>query len=231
MKIRILVVDDEAMLREFICAALQRFGYETTEAADGPEAIALLSRERFHVVLSDKNMPGTAHPTEGGLDVLRAAKASNPACGVLIMTGYASVESAIEALRLGAFDYINKPIQLNELREKVERIVSYQRVLDPADTLAAYENFWNEYLGTVEADPELKLLLSHGKAPALLKTLQHNLDLFFQERKAQEQLLLEQRDALSRIATLASQLKESLPVHSSEGGLLDAIIRETERRL
>ncbi|MGV1100679.1 response regulator [Thiovibrio sp. JS02] len=231
MKIRILVVDDEAMMRDFVCTALAGFDYEFAMAEDAASAIALLAQEQFHVVLTDKNMPGTKHVSEGGLDVLQFAKASNPACGVLMMTGYASVESAIKAMRLGAFDYICKPIRLGELREKVERIISYQRALDPADTLAAYEKFWREYLAAVEENQEGNPMRSQGQNNHLLKTLQNNLDLFFQERKTREHLIIEQRDALSRIATLASQLKERLPEDSPESPLLDAILRETERRL
>lgn len=231
MKARILVVDDEELLREMISDWLTE-EYEVQVAEDAPSAIALLREEPFHVVVTDKNMPGTLHATEGGLDVLQFAKASNPACGVLMMTGYASVESAIEAMRLGAFDYIGKPFILKELSEKIARIISYQRVMDPADTLAAYERFWSEYLAAVEEQPDVKACLSQEKNAHLLTTLQQNLDLFFQGRKAREHLLLEQREALSKIAFLASQLRDLLPNDASEKStLLDALLAETEHRL
>ncbi len=232
MKARILVVDDEKLLREMISAWLANEEYEVMEAEDAPSAIAMLRSEPFHVVVTDKNMPGTLHATEGGLDVLQFAKTSNPACGVLMMTGYASVESAIEAMRLGAFDYISKPLMLSELSEKIARIISYQRVMDPGDTLAAYERFWSEYLAAVEEQPDVKACLSQEKNAHLLTTLQQNLDLFFQERKTRENLLLEQREALSKIAFLASQLREVLPNDDSEASvLLNALLAETEHRL
>ncbi len=232
MKARILVVDDEELLREMISDWLGIEEYEVQVAEDAPSAIALLRAEPFNVVVTDKNMPGTLHATEGGLDVLQFAKASNPACGVLMMTGYASVESAIEAMRLGAFDYIGKPLMLSELSEKIARIISYQRVMDPAETLSAYEHFWSEYLAAVEECPDVKACLSQEKNAHLLTTLQQNLDLFFQERKTREHLLLEQREALSKIGFLASQLRELLPNDDSEKNtLLNALLAETEHRL
>jgi len=232
MKARILVVDDEVVLREMIFSCLTTEGYEVRLAGDAQSAIALLRAETFQVVVTDKNMPGTQHENEGGFDVLKFAKASNPACGVLMMTGFASVESAIQAMRLGAFDYINKPLNLSELCEKIERIISYQRVMDPADTLSAYEHFWSEYLAAVEKHPEVKACLSQDKNAHLLKTLQQNLDLFFQERRTREDFLLEQRDALSKISFLASQLRDLLPNDASEeSSLLNALLAETDRRL
>lgn len=232
MKARILVVDDEKLLREMISSWLTKEEYEVKEAEDAPSAIALLRAEPFHVVITDKNMPGTLHATEGGLDVLQFAKASNPACGILMMTGYATVESAIEAMRLGAFDYISKPLMLSELSKKVARIISYQRVMDPGGTLAAYEHFWSEYLAAVEKHPDVKACLSQEKNSHLLTTLQQNLDLFFQERKTRENLLLEQREALSKIAFLASQLRDLLPNNDSEeSALLNTLLAETEHRL
>ncbi len=232
MKTRVLVVDDEEMLRNMISDWLTKDGYEVQVAENAATAIALLRDESYHVVVTDKNMPGTQHETEGGFDVLRFAKASNPACGVLMMTGYASVDSAIEAMRLGAFDYISKPLKLSELSEKIARIISYQRVLDPDDTLSAYEHFWREYLAAIEEHPDVKACLSQEKNAPLFKILQKNLDLLFAERKARGNLLLEQREAMSKIASFAYQLRELLPIDASEkSDLLDALIAETDRRL
>jgi DNA-binding response OmpR family regulator len=232
MKARILIVDDERSLREMISSGLDKEDYEVKKAEDAMSAIDMLRTEPFNVVVTDKNMPGTQHKNEGGLDVLQFAKASNPACGVLMMTGYASIESAIEAMRLGAFDYISKPFGINELREKIARIISYQRVMNPGDTLAAYEHFWSEYLAAVEEDPDVKACLSQEKNAHLLTTLQQNLDLFFQERKTRENVLLEQREALSKIAFLASQIRDLLPNDDSEASvLLNALLAETEHRL
>lgn len=232
MKTRILVVDDEIVLREMISTWLTKENYEVQMAEDAASAIALLRAEPFHVVITDKNMPGTQHNTEGGFDVLHFAKASNPACGVLMMTGYASVESAIEAMRLGAFDYVSKPIRLSELSEKIGRILFYQQTLDPAQTIAAYDHFWREYLAAMNEHQDVKECLSQEKNAPLIKTLQNNLDLLFQERKIRENLLLEQREALSKIAFLASQLRDMHPHDASEEStLLDALLAETNRRL
>ncbi|HIJ89508.1 MAG: response regulator [Desulfobulbaceae bacterium] len=231
MKPSILVVDDEEMVRRFICEELATADYAVSEATDALSAIALLQQESFQVVVTDKNMPGTQNANEGGFDVLRFAKKINPACGVIMMTGYASVESAIEAMRLGAFDYVGKPIKFGELKEKIARVIFYQRALNPAANLTAYESFWRDYMEIVEENKDIKRCLCRGQNVNLFKSMQRNLDMFFQERNVREHFILEERDALLKIVSLASQLKEMLGADSAESALVDLIIEETERRL
>jgi CheY-like chemotaxis protein len=116
----VLVVDDEPVVLTVLREALRRGGYQVTTAASAEEAIALFSRQSFDLVLTDKNLPGAS-----GLEVLRAArKLTPPPAGVLI-TGYSSYDSAVEAFDVGAFDYIEKPIKdLEDLRQRVRRALS-----------------------------------------------------------------------------------------------------------
>lgn len=232
MTARILVVDDDQMVRKVVCLAIEHDNdYAISQAEDALSAMALLDREQFNVVITDKNMAGTEHPQEGGLDVLRYAKIKNPGCGVLMMTGFASVDSAIEAMRLGAFDYCSKPVRNAELREKVARILSYQKALDPMNTVAAYENFLQDYLAIENERQDMNTGLGPKTKALLLKALQDNLDALFQEQRAREALILDQRDALSRIAALAWRLRERLPADSKEEDLVGRIIAEADRRL
>jgi DNA-binding NtrC family response regulator len=114
--IRVLVVDDEESQRFFLTRGLRKAGYAVGEAADGQAAIDQLAKTPFDVVLTDMVMPEVS-----GLDVLRAVHEMDREAVVILMTAYGTVENAIDALRLGAFDYLTKPLELKELLVTVER--------------------------------------------------------------------------------------------------------------
>jgi CheY-like chemotaxis protein len=116
----VLVVDDEAVVLTVLREALRRGGYRVTTAASAEEAIDLMHKRRFDLVLTDKNLPGAS-----GLDVLRAARSLNPAPAIVLITGYSSYDSAVEALDIGAHDYIEKPIRdVEDLRFRIRRALS-----------------------------------------------------------------------------------------------------------
>ena len=228
---RVLVVDDEPTSREVLRLGLAREHCETMTAHDAASAIALLREQQFHAVVTDKNMPGTEHATEGGLDVIKFAKESNPACAVIMVTAFTSVESAIEAMRLGAFDYLAKPVRPGEIKAKLERIVSYQQTLNPAHTISAHNSFRAKFLHILEKKQEVAQCLSAETKAEILQMVQESIDSFFHERRAWENIILEQRDALSQIAGWAEQMKETAPQGGTEEDLLDKIITESSRRL
>jgi two-component system response regulator PilR (NtrC family) len=111
---RILVVDDERSMRELLMIVLRREGHQVQLAEDGKAAVALLEHHAIDVLISDIKMPGMS-----GVDVLRAAKRIDPDIVGIMITAYASTESAVEALRLGAYDYLTKPFDVEELKAKV----------------------------------------------------------------------------------------------------------------
>jgi CheY-like chemotaxis protein len=116
----VLVVDDEVVVLTVLREALRRGGYRVTTAASGEEAIDLLRKRRFDLVLTDKNLPGAS-----GIEVLRFARALDPAPAVVLITGYSSYDSAVEALDIGAQDYIEKPIRdVDNLRFRIRRALS-----------------------------------------------------------------------------------------------------------
>ena len=100
---RILVVDDEELNRDLLQQILGREGYQVAIAANGQEAMALLRQETFHVVLTDLKMPGMT-----GVEVIRELKMLAPSTVGIIHTAYASVETAVEAMKAGAYDYVTK---------------------------------------------------------------------------------------------------------------------------
>jgi two-component system response regulator PilR (NtrC family) len=114
---RVLVVDDERSMRELLSIVLRRDGYEVLVAADGRQAVEMLKRERVDVLITDIRMPEMT-----GVDVLREAKGIDPELITIIMTAFASTDTAVDALRLGAADYVHKsPNAVNDLRLRVRK--------------------------------------------------------------------------------------------------------------
>lgn len=130
---RILVVDDEDAIVELLRTLLEHDGHAVSTENDGAAAVARVRKERFDLVITDKNLPGSS-----GLDVIRAATESDPLVECMLVTGYGSMESAIAAMEAGAFDYILKPFaSLGELRGRIRRALERQKL--KADNRALVE--------------------------------------------------------------------------------------------
>ncbi len=117
-KIRVIVVDDDISILRILKQLLKDKGYEVITASDGKEAIELISNSDFDLVITDLMMPKS-----DGLEVLKKAKNKNSRTQVIMITGFATLDSAIEALKLGAFDYIRKPFKLAELNVTIRNAV------------------------------------------------------------------------------------------------------------
>ncbi len=120
---KILVVDDEADMVETCRKILERKQYTVSTAADGQAALETIRAQRFDVVIADLRMPGL-----DGIEILREAKRANLDTAVIIITAYSSIETALKAVREGAFDYIPKPFSMEQLEVAVERCLEYQRL-------------------------------------------------------------------------------------------------------
>ena len=112
-----LIVDDDATLRRALGQRLAHWGYEVREAASGAEAIEVSRRTEHDLVLLDLSMPGLS-----GLDVLRALRGEGIASDVIVLTAHGSVQAAVEALRLGASDFLQKPTDFEVLRAVIDRL-------------------------------------------------------------------------------------------------------------
>jgi two-component system, OmpR family, alkaline phosphatase synthesis response regulator PhoP len=120
----VLVVDDEGANRYSVSKTLQRVGYFVSEAASGEEALEVIKGQHFDVVLTDIRMPGL-----DGVELLRRIKEEAPDAIVILMTAYATLGTAVEALRLGAHDYLIKPSSNQDIRQSVSRGVERARNL------------------------------------------------------------------------------------------------------
>ncbi len=111
MKSRILVVDDEESIREFLEIMLRKEGYEVTCAEDGAVAVDLLKKKSFDLVISDLQMPNMT-----GLELLKHVKDNAPETVFMMITAFGTTETAVEAMKIGAYDYITKPFKIDEVR-------------------------------------------------------------------------------------------------------------------
>src|SRR5262249_41300263 len=121
---RILVVDDQEMMRDSLAATLAREGHEVVAAGDGQAAIGRLSGTKFGLVISDLGMPKMT-----GMELLAEAKKVRPEMPVVLMTAFADVPTAVEAMKIGAFDYIQKPFDGEQIKLLVERTLEHSRLV------------------------------------------------------------------------------------------------------
>jgi DNA-binding NtrC family response regulator len=121
--LRVLVVDDEADFLETIVLRLQRRKIDATGVDGGKKALEIVENERFDVVVLDVLMPGM-----DGIETLKLLKKRKPFIEVIILTGHGSVESGLQGMQFGAFDYIMKPADFDELLEKIQQAYERKRI-------------------------------------------------------------------------------------------------------
>jgi len=122
----ILVVDDEKSILLLLGKALGSEGYQVAEAMNYKEALEAMKRTSFDVIIIDKNLPG-----KSGLELLKEVRTRDPLAECMIITAYSTLEAAIEAMKLGACDYITKPFdQINRVLSKVGRAMQRRRLRD-----------------------------------------------------------------------------------------------------
>ena len=126
---KILFVDDDASLRTVVPFALKRDGYDIATASDGYEALDMFAKEKYDLVVQDVRMPGM-----DGLELLSRLKSENGDIPIIIMTAFSNWDVAVEAMRLGAFDYVKKPFDNDELRNIVKRALAFSAAGDNVDS-------------------------------------------------------------------------------------------------
>jgi DNA-binding NtrC family response regulator len=151
---RILIADDHDALRRGLARALVQAGHEVDEAPNGNSAIAFLHESYFDVVLSDLKMGGS-----DGLDVLRTSKALHPTTAVILMTAFGSVGTAVEAMKVGAFDYVQKPFEIEEMELKIEKALELRRLHHELEYLRHTQNDIYDFDAIVGSSGALKRVL------------------------------------------------------------------------
>ncbi len=122
-KSKILVIEDEKHMREILKILLEEEGYEVSIAKDGTEGLGWLNREIFDIIVTDIRMPGV-----DGFEILKKAQELSPETLVIMMTAFGTTESAVEAMKLGAYDYIHKPFKIDEIRLVVKNALEKRKL-------------------------------------------------------------------------------------------------------
>ncbi len=122
---KILIVDDDSIIRESLCEFLKLEGYQSRGAGSFTEALKELEKQNFNLVITDVNMPEV-----DGFELLRVIRKRYPELVTIVITGYGTIESAVEAIKMGAYDYLTKPIVDDEIRMLVSRALDQQALLE-----------------------------------------------------------------------------------------------------
>jgi two-component system response regulator AtoC len=158
---RVLVVDDEENIRALIRQILEREGFEVETASDGPSALEKATTEDFDLILLDVRIPQL-----DGMSVLREIRAVDPDAVVMIVTGYGSIEQALEAVRLGAYDYVPKPFKRDELLLRIRRALDYHELWEQNRKLHEELRQTFRFEGIVGTSPKMQEALRIASAVA-----------------------------------------------------------------
>jgi DNA-binding NtrC family response regulator len=147
----ILVIDDDPSVRDILEDFLKLKGYEVTVTGDGESGVALLSERRFDLYLVDLVLPGM-----GGMEVLKNVTANNIHIPAIVITGFGAIETAVEAIKLGAFDYITKPFVLEELFLVVQRALDFSRLKQENLSLKRQLKQRYDFQGLIGTSPQMQ---------------------------------------------------------------------------
>ncbi len=151
--IKILVIDDDDFGREALTLLLRSTGYDVTSASTGTSALELINREQYQVIVSDLFLPD-----KSGLDILQDVQKVSPVTEVIVVTGYASAQSAVRAMKEGAFDYITKPIDFDELKIVVLKALEKQKLLSENIYLRKQLQGRFEFSNIIGSSPAMNLV-------------------------------------------------------------------------
>jgi Nif-specific regulatory protein len=152
---RILIADDHDALRRGLARGLTEAGHDVDEASNGNAAIERLHEGQYDVVLSDLKMGGS-----DGMDVLRTTRALHPTTAVILMTAFGTITTAVEAMKIGAFDYVQKPFEIEEMEVKIEKAIEMRRLKHELEYLRGAQQDIYEFDKIVGSSPALQSVLA-----------------------------------------------------------------------
>ena len=228
MKPSILVVDDDGDICQMMAEFLRGDGYNIDVSNGVTSAISFMKSNDYDILLIDKNMPGLdGKSQEGGMDLLRHVRAKSIPSQIIMMTGDASIDTAVEAMRLGAFDYLLKPLSLKELKVKINRISDYRSFFNRDGVIELYKSIKEEIMNLFKN----KSSMTDIEIVRALISLNEKIDKIFMALKESEKFALEQRESLAHIASNAEQMKLHISETHESYGLIDEICNYSSRRL
>lgn len=227
MKGRVLIIDDEEGMLRALKASVSRVGYEVETAEAVSTALKLLKDKAFDVVVTDKNMPGIDGAAEGGMEIVRYVAGVLPDTVVIMMTGNATVESARDAMKMGAFDYLLKPFRAKEIVEKIDRAMEVLNFVQPAKMMDLHKSLREQVLAVIG-----RLSSGSDDVDLIMDPVSRVLDGIMLLQKEKERMMLRQREALAEIASLSAQLKDLKTAMSpDQERLIDRIAEVARMRM
>jgi len=160
--VKVLVADDDKNLRRVLMNELSEEGFDVDEAESGIKAMDLLEKDEYDVLVLDLNMPGL-----GGMDVLRKIKTLEFSTEVIVLTGHSTVSTAVEAMKLGAYDYLTKPFKMVELKAIIEKAYEKKALINENLGLKAQIKRQSQTQRIVTKNPKMLEILDHVKAVAM----------------------------------------------------------------
>jgi ActR/RegA family two-component response regulator len=225
MQLYVLVVDDEEIQRNLVASFLENRGYRVDVAGDVAEAEKHIMEHDYHVVITDKNMPMEDGVSDrAGLAVLEVVNRVRPYCEVIIVTGFATVDTAIEAIKLGAFEYMQKPINMNHLHDSLLRIENLHAFLNPGNIITMHKLVHNDILQFLDGSFE-------GDKKAMMDAAADTVDTYINILKRWEKVILSQRENLGTIARYTEEILEQVPDDSPVRDLMLKISEMAENRV
>ena len=228
MKRRILVVDDDGDICNMIAEFLRNHGYNIDISDSVTAAISCVESNKYDILLIDKNMPSfDGKSQEGGMDLLRHVRTQSIPSEVIMMTGDATIDTVIEAMKLGAFDYLLKPLSLKELKLKIDRIFDYKSFFNPDETIEIYKSIRGEIINLIKN----KSNMTDIELDRALMSLNEKIDKIFMALRESEKFALVQREYLAQIAASAEQIKSHISETHQSYSLIDEICKYSSKRL
>jgi len=151
MEGKILVVDDDPLIRDSLSEILRMEGHKVHTASSGKEAIEILDNDTFNIVIADIRMPEVT-----GMDLLRHIKQTHPTTDVIMITGFGSIQNAVEAMKEGATDYITKPVMDEDIKARIKRILEHQKLRHEYDILKEQVKSREQFYELVGHDPKMQ---------------------------------------------------------------------------
>jgi DNA-binding NtrC family response regulator len=227
MKVKMLIADDDEQILSLLAEFAETCGYQADLAKNVTAALALLQKNKYDIILTDKNMPDDEGRIEAGMMLLEYATKNMPSAIAIMITGYATVETAVDAMKTGAFDYIMKPIAFDELKEKIDRALEYRRFINSEETLQTYRYLHHQVIKLIGESSSIP----EGDLQQKLRGVGAKIDHVFGLQKEYETIIQSQADALEKIDGYIEHLKDAIAPDSPYFEVVERISEESKKRI
>ena len=228
MKTKILIIDDDKIQLNLIKDFLESENF-TIDLADGYyKALEYMQKKLYGIIITDKFMPiDNEKVQDAGTKIIEFAKKNQPYAEIVMITGNQDVEAAVTAMKQGIFDYLVKPLRMEDVTNVVDKIISHNGFINPDSVMEIYKNFNKEVLILFET------LVGCNKESKnnLIRWIDDKIYSFLKNQKKWENIILEQRDSLSNIGRFSQELIEKIGKNDENYELVEKICLFADKRI